>query len=397
MRHIVFMVASIFLIAGVRQAEAQEFDLLTKEDFAAIEAEIGKFDKAKVAKPAKLEPQLSIQSADLDKDGPTKGICKLAKFTMTLESDDAKETFPVLADSDNPNVLMLRRKEFAVDADGSPRAYHPLDGYGVCAPGPNGPCALDNLNGSAGVQVCGKPKGSSKATCYKKEEFAAQFAKLWPDIKSKKPTKEEKQRYEYLTGDGRFIVSFKNNIIPQNTKDRSPCLNNLGYFLSISSLTKAVSDGESQEPAGCSYVTPNAEVLPFMVIPKSAFASVGNGSIAVGDMAIVHYEKEGRVWRVYAVVGDEGPAAAFGEGSMGLSQMLRDNKESIKNRLDLEAKLHIGSGIVTLLVIGGSRSKLGGKYEQAHIDAVGEELFKSWVEGAKMGRFESCRLQLTPK
>ena len=167
---------------------------------------------------------------------------------------------PVLIDKapeekTGPVVLMAILPHLAVDADGSPRAYHPDDpnGEGVCKKAPaadggdgadrySGVCALDNFV-SGDIQVF---KGTQKL---RGAERAAEWKAIWPlirdhrlqpiDLKQQVPTAPEGY-YFFFWKDRNFIAFFKQDVIPR-TWEGFPCVQDgtsryPGYFVAATTL-----------------------------------------------------------------------------------------------------------------------------------------------------------------
>jgi hypothetical protein len=335
--------------------------------------------------------------------GATDTICRLqpARMNLTRNGSTVRD-FSVLVDhvgsADSPKVFFATLSRVAVDADGSGRAYHPEDplGKGVCErttgpdgkPGLSGICALDQFS-SGGAHVF---SGTQKLS---KDAFVSSWLSMWPKIRDKslKPVvlanvvpDVPKEFYFFHWRERGLTAFFKDNIIP---KDRHgyPCryqatdgpLN--GYFISSTTLE----NNSTPRADGCA---PNryldAEVVPFVVLPKGGF-----GRVQIGDIAIVRFKD--RV--VYAVVGDAGPATKLGEGSIALNAKLLGKFGEPFLNMKATWTLDIDSGgPVSILVLGDTHQSLKGDYSPHNIEAIARRELVRWSGGQDhLARFEACR------
>lgn len=337
------------------------------------------------------------------RSGATDSICRLQHAQMNLTRNGSTvRHFSVLVDNvvgaDSPKVFFATLSRIAVDADGSGRAYHPEDplGSGVCdrVPGPDGRpglrgiCALDRFS-SGGAHVF---SGTQKLT---KDAFVSNWLSMWPRIRDKslKPIvladvvpDVPKEFYFFYWRERGLTAFFKDNIIPRDNEGY-PCRYQAadgarnGYFISSTTLEANI----RPRADGCA---PNryldAEVVPFVVLPKGGF-----GKVQIGDVAIVQHKD--RV--VYAIVGDAGPATKLGEGSIALNAMLLGKFGEPLLNMKATWKLDIDSGgPVSILVLGGTHGSLNGNYSPQNIQAVARRELSRWGSGHDaLARFEACR------
>src|SRR5579859_386239 len=337
------------------------------------------------------------------RSGSTGSVCRLQPALMNLiRNGSTARTFSVLVDSivgaDSPKVFFATLSRVAVDADGSGRAYHPEDplGRGVCQrmtasdgrPGLSGICALDQFSSGGAYVFSGTQKLSRDA-------FVSNWLSMWPKIRDKqlRPVvladvvpDVPREFYFFHWHDRGLTAFFKDNIIPRDN-DGYPCryqaadgLRN-GYFISSTTLeanTRPRADG----------CAPNryldAEVVPFVVLPKGGF-----GKVRIGDIAIVQFKN--RV--VYAIVGDAGPATKLGEGSIGLNARLLGKFGEPFLNMKATWTLDIDSGgPVSILVLGNTHGRLNGDYSPRNVETIARRELSRWSgAGDPLARFEACR------
>ncbi len=331
-------------------------------------------------------------------------VCKMKRFTMTLATGSTSaRSLPVLlsqepANAETPVTLLVVVHHLTVDADGSPRSYHPGDphGTGTCITETDpdgkvrysGVCALEDF-ASAHVLVF---QGARQLP---KGKYEAEWKDIWPLIRDKRlPVLDLKQYvsnapdgYYFFYWKGRDLSAFfKREIIPQ-ASDGYPCRRDAGYFVAATTL-KQDRDGL---PNGC---TPSgymdAEKIPFVVLPDDAF-----GKARIGDIVVARSAKTLGNRIVYGVVGDTGPVAQFGEASIAFNQALLSKSQLIRNGRDVLG-LDISGGQVTILVLGGTKSLLEGDYSRQNIDEVGRLAFARWNGDTTnlMRRLDACVKQL---
>jgi hypothetical protein len=286
-----------------------------------------------------------------------------------------------------------------VDADGSPRSYHPNDpsGAGRCEPVSqpdgsttlSGVCALDAFPSGSILLFRGSNKLAGR-------DLAPQWSQIWPLIRDRKLKSVSlsavagprvAEGYYFFHWRAENLTAFlKDTIIPK-TNDGFPCLrdNNSpypGYFLSATTL---VDDSAPSREDGCRpahYM--DAEKVPFIVLPRGGFGNVG-----IGDVAIVRLEGSGQSKPIYAIVGDGGPAHRVGEGSVALNQTLLSKSGMAMNARDIYA-LDISGRAISILVLGGTKSLFGGDYSPQNIRAVTEKRFREWSGGDTTARLDAC-------
>ncbi len=135
--------------------------------------------------------------------------------------------------------------------------------------------------------------------------------------------------------------------------------------------------------------------IPYFVLPGGSF-----GRIGVGDIAIIHatINKEDRL--VFAVVGNSGPTESFGEPSVALLQrLMKKQLEGVENNAALNSWHLPGKKVpdleVTVLLLGGTASKLGGLYTEEKLKDVGLAELKAWNRNAPgdLDRLRACAAQ----
>lgn len=335
--------------------------------------------------------------------GATDTVCRLQHAKMNLmRNGNTARTFSVLVDStsgpDAPRVFFATLSRVAVDADGSGRAYHPEDplGKGVCErtigpdgkPGLAGICALDQFSSGGAYVFSGTQKLS-------KDAFVSNWATMWPKIRDKslKPVvladvvpDVPKEFYFFHWRERGLTAFFKDNIIPKD-KAGYPCRYQAsdgprdGYFISSTTLEN---DSEPRGDGCAPHRYLDAEIVPFVVLPKGGF-----GKVQIGDIAIVKLKQR----LVYAVVGDAGPATKLGEGSIALNAMLLGRFGEPALNMKATWSLDIDSSKpVSILVLGDTRALLKGNYSPHNIEAVARHALAHWGgPHDPLARFEACR------
>jgi hypothetical protein len=334
------------------------------------------------------------------KSGATDKICRLQPAQMNLTRNGSTvRNFAVLVDgAEAPKVFFATLSRVAVDADGAGRTYHPEDplGTGVCQrttgadgrPSVSGICALDQFSSGGAYVFSGTQKLS-------KDAFVSNWLSMWPKIRDRslKPVvladvvpDVPKEFYFFYWRERGLTAFFKDNIIPKD-REGYPCRYSPadgarnGYFISSTTLE----NNSAARPDGCA---PNryldAEIVPFIVLPKGGF-----GKVQVGDVAIVRFKDN----VVYAVVGDGGPATKLGEASIATNAMLLGRFGEPFLNMKATWSLDIDSGApVSILVLGDTHGSLNGDYSPRNVDAVARRELARWSgDGDPLARFEACR------
>jgi len=322
-------------------------------------------------------------------------ICNMQRFTMTLATGShSARSLPVLldqkpADDDAPVRLFAVLHRVTVDADGSPRTYHPDDPHGTrtCTgeAGPDGTerysgvCALDDFASAHLVVFQG-------AQQLGKGEFESPWKDIWPLIRDKKLLPIDLKTYVPVAPDGYYffywkernlIAIFKREIIPQDAAGY-PCMHD-GYFVAATTLKLDATPENRCSPSR----NMDAERIPFVVLPDDGFGNAHAGDIVIGHLAGAPVDRV-----VYGIVGDTGPIAQFGEASIAFNRALLRKSTPIMNDHDTDA-LDIDGGPVTILVLGGTKDLLNGDYSAANIEAVGRQEFAHWG-GDPAQRLDAC-------
>ncbi|MCC6778750.1 MAG: hypothetical protein IT537_19345 [Hyphomicrobiales bacterium] len=334
------------------------------------------------------------------------GLCKMQPFRMTLGRGlRSSQTYSVLLDPQKPSApvepaaFFIVVNRMTVDADGSPRSYHPEDPYGAgrCEPARqpdgstalSGVCAVDAFP-SGNILLF---RGSKKLT---RPDLAPQWSRVWPLIRDRTlksisvssvagPNVAEGFYFFHWRAENLTAV-LRDTIIPK-TKDGYPCRHEgtspyAGYFLSATTL---VDESAPTRDDGCRpghYM--DSEKIPFIVLPRGGFGKVG-----IGDIAIVRMEAEGKSRIVYAIVGDGGPAHRIGEGSIALNQSLLSKSGTVMNTRDVYA-IDISGRAISMLVLGGTRALFNGDYSPQNIRTVAAARFRQWSGGGSTARLDAC-------
>jgi hypothetical protein len=329
----------------------------------------------------------------------TGGVCPLQPYDMVLtRSERPVRTYSVMADAAAPKHFLAVITRVAVDADGSPRAYHPEDpeGTGTCTrvlgrdgkTHPQGICALDKFSSGRTALF----RGDERLT---KDNLVRDWKGIWPlirdrklkpvDLRSRVPDAPDGYYFFHSRPDN-LTAFFKRTIIPQS-RDGYPCRHGpespfAGYFVAATTLNHNV----PARPDACAparYI--DAEQIPFFVLPKGGFGGVGIGDVMVARM------KHGGVDRtVYGIVADAGPAGKFGEGSVALNAALLGKADAPVMNMKETWALDIEGPQVTVLVLGGTRDLLKGDYSRKNIEAVSRAEFAKWGRRDPMRQLDAC-------
>jgi hypothetical protein len=321
------------------------------------------------------------------------------------------------------SALLVATNVMAVNSDGSPRSYHPLDAFGTCktsgspAADAGAPCAI-NLLCNAGVRVY---EGARPIRCGQREDYQRAWDEMWGLIATgravripesylaRDPDRSSDRRYGFFHPERPVTVLFKDTIIPHDT-NKVPCVRNVagtryeGFFVAATSLKGRERRDEAEghvvsrivKDRRCSPIPfVNAETLPNIVIPKGGFAGAKVGDLVVG------YRKEpsGEERWVYGIVGDEGPNDKFGEGSMAFNAALRGIPvRPWDSYRDIARNLHIGDRAskketVGLLILRGTGGLTRKDMSTASVERQSRRAFQAWAKGslaAAQNRFRAC-------
>jgi hypothetical protein len=372
------------------------------------------FEPAKVPAPAAaLAPARTVTPVPaLGHARATIAACLMQRFTMTLASGSpAAHAISVLLDRapEEPGAavtLMTILPRLAVDADGSPRAYHPEDpdGVGTCTKDPPAPagddrgdhysgvCALDNFT-SGDIQVF---KAAMKL---RGAERAAEWKTIWPLIRDQKiPSIDLKQQvssapdgYYFFYYKARELSAFfKQDVIPR-TSSGYPCMQDAmsrypGYFVASTTLQRQGAKKPETTPEQCAqshFI--DAEQIPFLVVPDDAY-----GNARIGDIVVARLEGSKGARFVYGIVADTSSPESFGEASIAFNRALELKPISIQTGRDVLA-LDIRAP-VAVLILAGSKAALNGDYSLRNIVKVGSAAFARWSNDQQNStrRFDAC-------
>lgn len=362
--------------------------------------------------------EFSRRGASYGAGSRTDDACNMQHFSLRLTNERTKKsnTYAVLLDlqgetSIKPKQLLALTRVIHVDADGSPRAYHPEDptGKGTCefnrkpdqGYSVQGVCALDHFS-SGGIKLFNGAKRLLGA------ELERDWKTFWPLIRdhvlgsaranASPAVKVANDYYLFHWKEQNLTAFFKQGIIP-STEQGYPCTFGPGaafpgYFVAATTLTNAREQEFSPDvaPRECRpsrYI--NAEQVPFFVLPGGHV-----GDAKIGDIVVAHAQVSGEERFVYGVVGDAGPAQSFGEGSIAFIQELLGKRDepvmnsATLNRLDIGKESNI---TVAILILGGTKELLSGDYSRNNLEKVGKEQFALWGAANPERRLKSCIAQ----
>lgn len=398
-----FPLLCVSLLCLPMAARANELD----EIFKQIEIE-DSLPNADIVK----DPEIASRSARYELGSMTDSLCDMQHFSLRLVNDKtgASNSYPVLLNRQSsgtvtPKEILARTTVVHVDADGSPRAYHPDDplGKGQCEVSRSdaghsykGACALDNI-ANAGFRIFRNSQRLAGA------DLEQAWSSLWNQIKLKKvgsnvePTRAG--YYSFSLKDQGLTAVFNRGIIPSNS-DGYPCTysdasGNPTYFVAATSLMHAEPDqssvGRSVAPSECkaSFFL-DAERVPFFVLPGGKL-----GDVRVGDIVVALAQDKGVERLAFGIVGDSGPMHKFGEGSIALLKQLHGKEDHILMNAAALYALDIGpqTGIdVGILILGGTKELLRGRYTRSNIEDIGKQEFSRWGNNRfnPAGRLRSC-------
>jgi hypothetical protein len=354
-----------------------------------------------MAKLGKKRPTTVVFNATSQ---PVDAKCQLGQFNVTLSRGARSFTYSVLsepksASPDRKSILAVI-KRLKVDADGSPRAYHPEDpaGAGTCAliaakdgsyiPAAGQTCAIDQFS-DGGIAVF---KGTAQL---KDSNLTTDWRSFWSRIRDRKLKSIDLARatgqsfgysyYLFYWKETDMTVFFKDENV-QRTSDGYPCTRSAGsrypgYFVAGTTLKHLKDDAgaetipaDSIAPAECQPLRNiDAERTSYFVIPGGAL-----GQATIGDIVVVRVKNGADERIIYAVAADEGPIGHFGEGSAALNQALLGKSGPVMNNRSLNI-LDIDDGrVMTVLILGGTKRLLNGDYSRGNVEAVGRAEFARW-------------------
>jgi hypothetical protein len=311
--------------------------------------------------------------------------------------------------------MLIGLSRMTVDADGSRRAYHPNDPFGLCKATPPGgaptACALDVLGhaeihvyrGSGAVPQFIVPEGQTQSV--PNPTFAVLWGKLWAKIAARKDQwidlrtifggqAPATERLYYSSEDEAAVV-FNSDIIP--FKGAYPCqyLDKTSEYFVGATATHAAPHDPNRDACSTAALL-DSTAAPFFVLPGGIFEH-----LAVGDIAIA-WVKSGATERpVFGVVGDTGPEDQIGEGSILFVKEIRattaePGNAADVNSLDLKLEEH-PAGITSLavLVLGGTAKDLGFDFSRQHIETVANQALQKWEVG-QPNRLRDCARAAPP-
>lgn len=359
---------------------------------------------------------------EFDPGPSTSAACGMQRFQMKLtdSSGSTANEFAVLLDPQpagsavKPSFLIARTEVLHVDADGSPRSYHPDDPLGgkscKLSPGPSGgfvadrACAMDQF-GNARIRLFEGPRELHK------KELEAAWARVWPRIRDGiVPPLEDadippelSKYYGFDDTDQNLSAFFKRAIIPP-TDHKLPCIRDTasrfkGYFVAATALSHGrdvagadIDDANRIAPKEC---TPlrwiDASTVPFFVLPGGPF-----GDVAIGDVAAIYAVINGEERLVYGVIGDSGPTQSFGEASVSLIQLLKKGALlPVENNRALNSWDIDGTLTVTILLLGKTKAVIGKEFTRDAIEKAGRQVLGTWNKSQAdiLARLRACSSQ----
>jgi hypothetical protein len=121
---------------------------------------------------------------------------------------------------------------------------------------------------------------------------------------------------------------------------------------------------------------------------------------------VLGFLKSGRTERIaFGIAGDAGPIEQFGEGSIAFNQALRGkagepvmNVQEV-NALDIDSDFLTGEGAkLGILVLGGTKKRLGGNYTRENVERIAREELARWNGGSERltERLSACVAKAKP-
>jgi hypothetical protein len=360
--------------------------------------------------------------------GTVNDRCGMQSFDMTLSRETgAKHKFCVLSEKGSAQArnVFASTSGLAADADGSPRAYHPLD------PAGKGECKLTvDLKGNIVVsdsRICALdtlPDGGVRAFRNRKEvapvTLGSDWTKFWTLISTRKLASIDLQDatgidfgdhyYFYYWKEEDLTVVFKDENIRRTAQSGPPCVRNdksafSGYFVSETTL-KHQNDVPGAEAAGVEIAPPechalrniDAEAVPFFVIPGGALEGA-----AIGDVVVARVVDGPKQALVFGIAADAGPIGKFGEGSALFNQLLFvENPKPVINNAKLDNLDQ--DRAVAILILGGTGQQLNQDYRRENVEKVAKAAFAKWGMEKNLDpvdRFDACvpgaKINVRPK
>lgn len=347
--------------------------------------------------------------------------CGLVEYKVSLSRGSARQDISVMSEPETTpspfRAILASLKRLRVDADGSPRAYHPEDpdGTGACSlvrdktgahyPQDKRACAIDRLS-NAGVLLF---KGANRVP---DARFVDEWLQFWPLIRERRLRSLKlaelardsslDQYYLFYSTSNDTTAIFRDRIIKRDPSGY-PCIRGVqsrfsGYFIASTSLKYPVdhfdvddSTVKNTAPAECGPLRNiNSELTPYFVLPAGVLGPAGIGDIVIGQLTTGGIRR-----RVYAIAADEGPVSRFGEASIAFNQQLAGVSGPVLNNKGLNA-LDIDDGrTIAVIVFPGTRSLLKGDFSVANIETIGKELLATWERPKGEGRLDACISKVT--
>lgn len=258
------------------------------------------------------------------------------------------------------------RTDLDVNTDGASRSYHPDDPRGRTLALNNMGNAMTGIWDAQGRRIDCAPRRGACFTRWIETFVAARDARYNP------------------AGHPRFA---SRHIIPWQRDSRLgwsvPCTiasgPYRGYFVSQTAFIVDPARAECDQSRYLDSLAFNAAVLPGAAV----WMSQGRRA-RVGDLVVVHWPARGRTR--YAIIGDSGPQAAIGEGTIALAASLRETAVSPTASYAEIRSLAIDD--VQYLIFPGTdiRRRITGAVTQAAIDREAAQLFGRWGGTARLGR-----------
>jgi Fungal chitosanase of glycosyl hydrolase group 75 len=352
----------------------------------------------------------TLSSFTRSSDRSVDAACGLSPIDLIQTTGSDKYVFKLLGqpqseNNSEPSSMLIGLSRVAVNADGSRRAYHPDDPFGLCKSQTAATaCALDVL-GDAEIHVY---RGSERIPQFKvfpgqkkaapNPAFEEAWGTVWPKIAARRDQWVDlrsifgkqapaHQRLYYSAEDGIAIV-FNSNIIP--FKAAYPCQHEDRtdqYFVAATTPHAAPADPSRDACSVAAFL--DATEVPFFVLPGGVFTH-----LAVGDIAIALVKTGDTERTIFGVVGDTGPENQIGEASILFVRDLRNTATEPSNAadvndLDLKLEEHPEIKSLAVLVLGGSAKDVGFDFSRQHVEMVAKQALQKWETGRPQ-RLRTC-------